>query len=151
MTQPPGWWDFLFRIPMNGQFGISSRIADWSPALRQRAAGEVASYKRIRTVIDGSDVYHLTAQPAHNDPQGWMAIQYVARDAQRSVLLAYRLGHSEPSRRFPLRGLTAERYAVSIDGQPAGTFTAQELAGPGLPLTRDAEWRGAMVELEAVR
>ncbi len=24
-AKPPGWWDFMFRVPMNGQFGVSVR------------------------------------------------------------------------------------------------------------------------------
>ena len=30
-TRPPGWWDFMLRVPMNGQFGISGRIPEWTP------------------------------------------------------------------------------------------------------------------------
>ncbi|MBX6331351.1 MAG: alpha-galactosidase, partial [Gemmatimonadaceae bacterium] len=56
----PGWWDFMFRVPMTGQFGISSRITEWGPALRERAAANVALYRRIRGTIAGADVYHLT-------------------------------------------------------------------------------------------
>jgi hypothetical protein len=26
LANPPGWWDFMFRVAMNGQFAISSRI-----------------------------------------------------------------------------------------------------------------------------
>lgn len=149
-AKPAGWWDFLFRVPMNGQFGISSRIQEWSPELRQRAAANIAMYKRLRQVIEGADVYHLTAQPAHDDPRGWMAMQYVARDARSSVVLAYRLGRSEGQRSFQLRGLRAGRYAASADGRAAGSYSAQELAGGGLPVTLDAEWRAAVIELRAV-
>jgi alpha-galactosidase len=150
-AKPAGWWDFLFRVPMNGQFGVSSRILDWSPELRQRAAANIAMYKRLRQIIDGADVYHPTAQPAHDDPQGWMAIEYVAQDAGRSVVLAYRLGHSDAQRSFRLRGLTAARYRASQDGRPVGSYTAQELSDRGLPVRLDAEWRAAVVELTAER
>lgn len=149
MTKPAGWWDFLFRIPMNGQFGISSRILDWSPELRRRAAANIALYKRLRQVIDGADVYHLTPQPAHDDPQGWMAIQYVAPDSKRSVVLAYRLGRSAPQQTFRLRGLSAAHYNTSIDGRAAGSYSAAELSGQGLPIGLDAEWRAAIIELQA--
>ncbi len=148
-TKPAGWWDFLFRIPMNGQFGVSSRIADWSPALRERAAQNIKMYKRLRKTIEGADVYHLTAQPAHDDPRGWMAIQYVAPDAGRSVVLAYRLGYSEERQTFRLRGLTAGRYGVTVDGRAAGNYAARDLAEGGLPVKLDAEWRAAVIELSA--
>ena len=150
LAKPAGWWDFLFRIPMNGQFGVSSRILDWSPELRQRAAANIAMYQRLRQVIDGADVYHLTAQPAHDDPQGWMAMQYVSQDARRSVVLAYRLGRSDVHQTFRLRGLAAGRYAASEDGRPAGSYTARELSTKGLPVKLDAEWRAAVIELTAV-
>ena len=148
-AKPPGWWDFLFRIPMNGQFGISSRVMDWGPEARARAAANIALYKRLREVIAGADVYHLTPQPAHNDPRGWMAIQYVAPDSRRSVLIAYRLGDSSAGQTFKLRGLTEKRYRVTVDGRPQGSYPASELAGQGLPLKLDAEWRAAVVELTA--
>jgi hypothetical protein len=49
-----------------------------------------------------------------------------------------------------LRGLSeGARYSVMLDGQPAGTFTQQSLAQEGLPVKLDAEWRAAVVELEA--
>lgn len=151
-TAPPGWWDFLFRVPMNGQFGISSRVFEWSPALRRRAAENVALYKRLRAVIHGADVYHLTPSPSHQDPRGWMVLQYVTEDRARSLVMAYRLRDGSPERRFPLRGLDpAARYRVTSDGVPLPqTLSAQELAAAGLPVRLDAEWRAAVVELERV-
>jgi alpha-galactosidase len=149
LTNPPGWWDFLFRVPMNGQFGISSRVFDWSPELLARAQENVALYKRIRQTIAGADVYHLTPPPDHDQPAGWMGLQYVPEDGARSVLMAYRLGKSEPRHTFQLRGLVPGRtYGARLDGKPLGKFTAGQLAGEGLVLSLDAEYRAAVVELE---
>jgi alpha-galactosidase len=132
----------MFRVPMTGQFGISSRVNDWSDAIRARAIANVALYKRIRGTIAGADVYHLTPSPDHNHPTGWMALQYVAPDGGRSVLLAYRLAGSAPSEAFRLRGLDpAARYDISVDGAPL------RLATSGLPVGLDAEWRAAVIEL----
>lgn len=144
----PGWWDFMFRVPMTGQFGISSRVVEWSPALRDRAAANVALYKRIRATITGADVYHLTPSPDHNNPTGWMAIQYVAPDTGRIVLLAYRLAQGAPAESFRLRGLApGVRYDVTRDGEPVLTATGAELAGAGLRVALDEEWRSAVIEL----
>jgi len=41
-SKPPGWWDFMLRVPMNGQFGISGRIPEWSAVVRKRVADNVA-------------------------------------------------------------------------------------------------------------
>lgn len=144
---PPGWWDFMFRVPMTGQFGISSRVLEWSPAVRERAAANVALYKRIRETITGADVYHLTAAPDHNKPTGWMALQYVAPSSGRSVLLAYRLAGGAASESFPLRGLLPDvRYDIALDGAPLRQATGSELAS-GLRVALDAEWRAAVIEI----
>ena len=146
----PGWWDFMFRVPMNGQFGISSRLAEWTPELKKRAIENVALYKRVRPVITGADVYHLTPPPAAGaNPVGWMALQYNSGDCNRSVVMAYRLGRSEPQQVFRLRGLDPEqRYRVTSEGRPAGVLTGRQLASQGLPIKLEAEWRAAVIELE---
>jgi alpha-galactosidase len=147
---PPGWWDFMARVPMNGQFGISSRVFDWSPALRTRIAENVSLYKKIRGVIAAGDVYHLTPPPANQDPKGWMALQYVTAGGKRSVLMAYRLGDSRREETFRLHGLDPGAwYRVSVDGKQLPAMTQQELAVRGLRVKLDAEWRSAVVELAA--
>jgi alpha-galactosidase len=153
LSNPPGWWDFMFRIPMNGQFGISSRVSGWSPELKKRAADNVALYKRLRPVITGADVYHLTPPPAAGkNPTGWMALQYSSPDRGRSAVMAYRLAQSEPERVFRLRGLDAGRkYRVTEEGRLRGTFTGSQLSSQGIRMKLDQEWRSAVVEIEAER
>jgi alpha-galactosidase len=146
----PGWWDFMFRVPFTGQFGISSRVWEWNAALRDRAAANIALYKRIRGTIAGADVYHLTPPPDRYAPTGWAALQYVAPGGRRSVLLAYRLARGVQSRRFRLRGLLPNVvYRVVRDGAPIQRVTGADLARAGLRVTLDAEWRSSVVEIEA--
>ena len=148
LSKPAGWWDFMFRVPMNGQLGLSSRVFEWSPELLDHARRNVQLYKRIRTVIQTADVYHLTPQPAHNKPAGWMAIEYATPDAQRAVLMAYRLQYGEETRTFPLRGLASEAdYEVSEDGATVGVYKGAQLAARGLPVRLSEEWRAAVIEL----
>lgn len=148
---PPGWWDFMFRVAMNGQFGISGRIWDWSDAVRARAAENVRLYKRIRGTIADADVYHLTPPPDRNRPKDWMALQYVSPDQRRSVLLAYRLPGGSPERAFRLQGLNGGSvYTVLRDGAPAGRATGTELSTSGLKVRHGEEWRAAVIELKAV-
>jgi alpha-galactosidase len=151
-SEPPGWWDFMLRVPMNGQFGISSRVFDWSPALRKRAAANVGMYKRLRPVIVAGDVYHLTPPPSNQNPKGWMGLQYITEDKKRSVLMAYRLGDSNAEETFKLRGLDPGAwYKVTVDGKELPPMAQQELAVRGLSLKLDAEWRSAVVELAVYR
>ena len=148
LDAPPGWWDFMFRVPMTGQLGISSRVLEWSPALRARAASNVALYKRIRATLTGADVYHLTPAPDHNRPTGWMALQYVAPAGARGVLLAYRLARGAPTEIFRLRGLDpATTYDVILDGAPWQRATGAELTATGLRVALGDEWRAAVIEL----
>jgi len=150
MAKPAGWWDFIFRVPMNGQFGISSRVFDWSPELTRRAQENVALYKRLRKSLAAADVYHLTPPPAHNDPSGWMAIEYAAPDRGGAVLMAYRLGRSNATEVFRLRGLDPARtYRVTVEERGAGTFGGAALEKEGLPVKLTEEWRSAVIEVRA--
>ena len=149
MSADPGWFDFMLRVPMNGQFGISSRVFEWTDALKKRAAENVSIYKRIRSVIASGDAYHLTPPPANQDPKDWMGLQYVTEDKRKSVLMAYRLGDSKPERTFCLRGLDPSAfYAITVDGTKKRSVSGQELAAAGLPLRLDSEWRASVVELQ---
>jgi alpha-galactosidase len=145
---PSGWWDFMFRVAMNGQFGISSKVLEWPPELRARARENVALYKRVRRTIATGNTYHLTPPPAAEKPTGWMAIQYGSGD--RSVVTAYRLPRSAARETFRLRGLRREAvYEVLRDGRPSGRLTGADLMGRGLPVTLGDEWRAEIVELTA--
>jgi alpha-galactosidase len=149
-TRSPGWWDFMLRVPMNGQFGISGRIPEWSAAVRTRVAANVALYRRIRGTITGADVYHLTPPPRRNAPTGWTALEYAQPDGHRAVVLAYRLARSSGEATLRLRGLLPHTmYDVAVDGHRLKSATGGMLAARGLRLRLPAIWRAAVVELEA--
>lgn len=156
LTSPRGWWDFMFRASMNGMFGIASDLGAWTPEIKQAAAENVALYKRIRTLIKGSDVYHLSPPPAPGDsPTGWMALQYAAPKGDRGVLMAYRLGKSETRQTYRPRGLAVERtFAVYLDGVRLDRggpvrLTGRELATEGFTVELAEEWRAAVIEFVA--
>lgn len=148
-TTDPGWWDFMLRVPMNGQYGISSRLDDWPAAALDRAKENIALYKRIRKVIGGGDVYHLTGCPQVGyEPTGWMGIQYVRPSLNRSVLLCYRLGKSDKQHRFMLRGLEPhKKYRIAIDGKRGETRLGGDLMRNGLSVGLDREWLSRVIEL----
>ena len=151
-NKSPGWWDFMFRVPMNGQFGISSRVFDWIRPLQERAAANIALYKQLRQTIAGADVYHLTASPAHRNPTGWMAIEYVSPANRESVLMTYRLGSSSPQNIFHLRGLEEQAiYEVSEDGQFLMRASGTTLAHDGLQVHLENEWRSAVFQIKKLK
>jgi alpha-galactosidase len=151
LSNSSGWWDFMFRVPMTGQFGMSSRVFDWNNELLKNADENVGLYKRARHVIMGADVYHLTQQPSHDEPTGWCAIQYVSPDKNQSLVMAYRLGNSDATQVLKLRGLDLARsYRVSVNGTGNAEMSGQILATSGLLIRLDDEWRAAVVELRVV-
>ncbi len=144
------WWDFMFRVPMNGQFGISSKVFDWPPDLLVTAANNVALYKRIRSTIAQADVYHLTELPSHNAPQDWMAIQYVAPGGEKSVVLAYRLEGGRASQTLKLHGLNPDTsFFVTSEGRDFGSMSGRALMERGISVNLDTPWRGTVFELRA--
>jgi alpha-galactosidase len=152
LKKPASWWDFMFRVPMNGQFGISSRVFDWNQSLKDRAAKNIALYKQVRQIIAGADVYHLTAEPAHRKPTGWMAIEYVSPSNGDSALMAYRLGRSSAENVFHLRGLNEQAmYDVSKDGRIVLHASGSELIKTGLPVRLGDEWSAAVFQIKKRR
>lgn len=132
---PRSYWDYMFRVPMNGQFGVSSRILEWSPALKACAKENIALYKTIREVIADADCFHLTPQPDYTDPQGWTVLAYVTEDADRAVVMANRGKGKEAS--FTLRVpklKTSANYVITIDGKTAKTRTGVDLMKEGMTL-----------------
>ena len=152
LKKSPGWWDFMFRVPMNGQFGLSSRVLDWNQAVSERAAANIALYKQVRQTIAGADVYHLTAPPAHHNPTGWMAIEYVSPASGDSVLTTYRLGSSSAENTFHLRGLDGKvTYEVSKDGKFMTRALGSKLAEDGLQVQLGDVWRAAIFQIKKCR
>lgn len=152
LSKPPGWWDFMFRVPMNGQFGLSSRVFDWNQALRDRASQNIALYKSMRETIATADTYHLTAEPALHDPAGWMVIQYVSPSNGKSVVMAYRLRDSEPQAIFKLRSLNpSTTYRVLEDQKQISKATGRDLMDHGLPVDLKDQWRATAFEIEPVQ
>jgi alpha-galactosidase len=151
LSNPEGWWDFMFRVPMTGQFGISSRVFDWNPALIDRAKLNIALYKKIRHAIMGADVYHLTPCPDHEDPNGWGTILYASPDRKRGVLLAYRLASSVSTRVFKLRGLApGHTYQIATDGTDRETLSGQALLSDGLRVELKDPWRASIIEVSQI-
>ena len=117
----------------------------------KRTKENVALYKRIRGTIAGADVYHLTAAPAAGyNPTGWMALEYFQPAKSSGVVLAYRLGESDPERQLHLKGLDPGRaYQVSGDGIVAGKRSGEELSKQGLLVRAPHEWRGLVIQFAA--
>ena len=149
---PAGYWDYMFRVPMNGQFGISSRILDWSPELIARAKANIALYKKIRTVIADADCYHLTPQPDYNDPQGWTVLAYVSENAENAVVMANRGRDGDGFFNIRLPQLKPSgKYRIEIDGKAiSDSPTGARLAKEGLRIQLE-HYRTAVISFQERR
>ncbi|WP_170971000.1 alpha-galactosidase [Ilyomonas limi] len=146
----PEWWNYMFRIAMTGQFGISSRLERWSKALMDTAKQNIQLYKRIRTIIQGADVYHLTPMPDHDKPVGSMAIQYQNND--KNLLMAYRLENGKDEENYKLRNLdAAQQYVVYIDGKKIKQLTGGELMNVGITVNLKYDFSAAVIEMDEVQ
>ncbi|MDX9882500.1 MAG: alpha-galactosidase [Prolixibacteraceae bacterium] len=151
-TCTPDWFNFLLRVPMNGQFGISSRVYEWTQSMIDQAADQIKMYKEhIRPVIMGSDTYHLTQQPDMKKPEGWMAIQYVSPDSKKSIVMTYRLQNSEPVFNLKVRGLNPnEAYKILIEQKQTCILNGNKIMEEGISVSLDSIWSSAIVKIEQV-
>lgn len=146
------WWEFMHLVAMGGQYGISARIDKWPNEALEHAADCVERYKRFRRLIENSDVYHLTPQPAAGlTPKGWMAVEFLQPDQHSGLVLAFRLEGGSASKVIKLKGLDpVKRYRVTIQGQEAVELTGQSLIERGLKLEASSSWRAQAIEFELV-
>jgi hypothetical protein len=129
---------------------ISSYLEKWSPEVTARAKENIKLYKRLRMVLFGADVYHLTKQPAAGfDPKGWMGVQYLNPQSKQSVIIVSRLWESESSHTFLPRALdAAANYEVFIDSKLAGARTGADLMKAGFKVTLEKEGYSQVIELK---
>jgi alpha-galactosidase len=149
--------DAQFAVNMMGHLGLSGPIASWDAETRAIAKQRIAEYKRIRPVIRGADVYHLTPQRL-----GYLqAALYSDASTGRAILFAFHGGDAEKKHTIRLRGLDpAKRYRVELPagfGLVAGpnaadvlTVEGKELVEKGLTIVFPRSGSAAIVPIEPV-
>lgn len=106
--------EFHFHVSMCGALGIGAHLARWNTEERREAAKHIATYKKIRPIIQFGEQYRL--MPGNQG--GLTAVQYVSKDKCESVLFAFRAHLPDPvnlPRVFP-RGLDAQGF-YELDGE----------------------------------
>jgi alpha-galactosidase len=73
---------FRFHVSMCGSLGIGGNLLEWSEEERNEAAYWISRYKNLREIIQLGDQYRL----------GLHTIQYMTRDHQLGVILAFNFG-----------------------------------------------------------
>ena len=106
--------DLRFHVSMAGALGVGGNLLNWTDAELETARRHVATYKQIRPLVAGGDLYRLCS-PRES---AFSALMYVAKDKSEAVLFAYRLLPSRPLRNplIRLAGLDPHaRYSVEGD------------------------------------
>lgn len=104
---------FRFDVAMTGRLGIELLPEDLSPEEKNFTVTTIESYKHIRDIIAGGDLYRILSP---YDPGNWASLMYVSKDKKRAVVYAFSLGYHKQGI-FPtlnLKGLNpALKYKVS--------------------------------------
>ncbi|MGW4670798.1 alpha-galactosidase [Streptomyces sp. NPDC004324] len=135
---------FRFHVAMAGALGIGGDLTRWSEEELRDGADLVAEYKRVRHLVQHGRLDRL-APPAED---AVAAVQYTARDASETLLLAYRrVGrHGSPRPPVLLRGLTpSARYR---DARTGTVYDAAVLGEYGLvPDLPPGDWASTSLHL----
>ena len=149
--------DAQFAVNMLGHLGLSGRIAAWDARTLAAARERIAQYKRIRAVLRGADVFHLTPQRLG----AMQAAVYVDAATGRALLFAFHGGDPQMKHVLRLRGLEpGRRYRIDalpgpvrceLPGAAAdGSVAGKALVEQGLSLTFPHSGAAAILQIEPV-
>ncbi len=134
--------DFALFNALPGMLGFSGDFAGLPPEVLARIHDVVGFYRTWRPYLARSVAHLLTPPERLEARSGWIAFQYHAEEADRSLLCVYRLGICGDMPRWRLHGLRAEReYRVQRGvGRESETVVMRgaDLLDPGLA----ADWPG---------
>jgi len=95
---------FRFDVAMSGRLGIEMRPSDFTPDELSFAKKAVATYKKIRPIIQFGDLYRIQSP---YDSDGFASLDYVSADKSQAVWFVY--SHSYHQRQeqnlFRMKGL----------------------------------------------
>jgi len=102
---------FAFDVAMSGRLGMDGDVAQLSELDRQFAASAIATYKRIRDVVQLGDLYRLES------PYEGSRSSLMYRLGDRAVVFVYSLGDS-PSSHLRLKGLESDAVYLMQEINP---------------------------------
>jgi len=145
---------FRFDVAMTGRLGMELQPKDMSDADREFARKAIATYKRIRPVVQQGDLYRLISP---YDKCGYSSLMFVAPQRDRAVFFVYKLEHfhNMPTPAFRMAGLDPEKsYRITelnVSGKPLAlngkSFTGAFLMETGLDFSVGSEYASRVLEL----
>jgi len=138
---------YRFHVAMAGSLGIGGDLSQWTPQEFEEAQRYIATYKRVRPVIQNGLLYRLRSLRTGEAA----ASQYVAQDGSEVVVFAW--GHSqhfgERQLVLPLHGL--EKDANYVDERGGAEYSGAFLTQKGLVVNLVGDFDSCMVHLARVR
>jgi hypothetical protein len=129
------------------------RVTDWNDTQMADAKAAIGQYKQLRTLVRDAKIIHLLPPRANvaGGGWGWDAIQAVAPNKRRSVVMVYRAQGGEPAVPIRPRGLEPNTlYHVRFTDHAATTTrTGASLAAEGIEVVLD-QFGAEMLWLEAL-
>jgi alpha-galactosidase len=154
-TPAPRLANFLYslRSGMMGWCTVMQDTRTWTPDEHAAAEGAFAVYKaRLRPLIRGADLYHISARP---DGVHWDGIEYWDRVSGRGVVYAFRGSAPGDARHtYELQGLRADRlYRLEFEDSSASNrvMTGRELMRSGLTVSLQLPASSELVFVEELR
>jgi hypothetical protein len=139
---------------MMGHFGLSGKIWEWTEQTRKIASERIAFYKKIRSIICRSDVYHLTAQVNFDNPQSFEALQYVAEDGEQSLVFVFQGNAPSLETKLRLREIDGrKKYRVIFPasmGIKEVVIKGKELISCGLDVKFEHKGASAIIQISTV-
>lgn len=146
-----------FTTNMFVHFGLSGEIQDWRADTMRTLKERISTYKEYRPIVRNADVYHLTRQPNHVNPQSATAVQLVdTRDNKsiHSLVYAFQSNDPELRKRLRLRELDpSKRYQISFPDEFGGDTVVAEgsdLLSSGLKIDFQTKGTAGIVEIRAL-
>ena len=139
--------DYRMAVALGSHLTFRTDLTALSPADVDAARDWIDFYKAHRDELAGF------TYPLLDDPAGgtnWTGLQPWDLGAGRGLALVFRQNTPDATHRVPLHGLTAPSYVVRDlrTGASLGTFSRDELAGPGLPVTLSEPFSAAVLSVE---
>lgn len=116
---------FRFHVAMAGALGVGGNLTEWSPEERALATELVATYKRIRPIVQHGTQYRLSHDPVLT------AVEYVLGDDV--VVFAWRISEPFNHRPAPTRLAGLDPLAAYEDSR-GSVHTGATLASNGIDL-----------------
>lgn len=151
---------FRFDVAMSGRLGMEIQPKDMNETDKAFAARAIASYKKIRPVVQFGDLYRLVSP---YDNKGIASLMYVSPDKDRAVFYVYKTAHFlnqtipcvkmaglSPQKKYRLIELNSEdegKKGILHDKIVSGKILMEE--GINVPLKN--EYASAVLELQEVK